>query len=493
MRAFFFAPEDPRRLALVRIGTGAVLLYDALLHWSCAVELYSTSGPALPVFTDPALHGPVPGPWTAVLLQTLLIFSLACVTAGWQTRCSLWLAFVLAAWLGPLDRAATFAKYSVLGLHLLALLGVSGCGAAWSVDARRRRSTASGDPPVEAFCPLSSAWPRRLIQILLCSMYLGAALTKFRSQSFAQGDLLMFSLLDDHWGSGRIGHWLATLPQVPLLLSLATVLFEMVFPFLVWGRASRWPMLIIAFVFHGSMCLLLSVGIFCPLMMVVLLAFLEPQDFARADGWIRRLRLAIRGVRDQRPGAATEWTSHAPSACAAEPPQARRPSRALRSAVLYLLIGAAFTGGGGLLQWLRDADHVFGRKAVEKLAPISEDQVNVMLAGQLPAFEDYFHRIELGSRYSGNAVFGGRGGYRTGQQVYVLAQLIVPHPRLRLEGVLIAPDGREAARFAHTVEPAFGYAINGFELTEILPAGPYRILLRADGYEIAERRFELRP
>ena len=116
-----------------------------------------------------------------------------------------------------------------------------------------------------------------------------------------------------------------------------------------------------------------------------------------------------------------------------------------------------------------------------------------MLAERLPPYEDYFHRIELGSRFGGNQMFGASRKFDVGQRVYVLAQLIQPHPAIELEGLLLAPDGGEVARFTHRVDTGVGYAINGFELTPALPAGHYRILLQADGFAIAERQFVLKP
>src|SRR5207302_1899068 len=105
----------------------------------------------------------------------------------------------------PLDLPVTFGKQSVIALHLVLLLAFSGCGAAWSIDSL-------SDCSRSIRCPLSLAAPRRLIQILVCCVYLGAAITKLKTPSFANGDLLTFSLLDDHWGSGWLGLWLMTLP-----------------------------------------------------------------------------------------------------------------------------------------------------------------------------------------------------------------------------------------------------------------------------------------
>ena len=75
---------------------------------------------------------------------------------------------------------------------------------------------------------LSATWPRFLLRVMVSAIYLGAVVTKLRLPDFANGDLLMFSLLDDRWGGGRLGMWLATQPRLLVLASFATILFEMV-------------------------------------------------------------------------------------------------------------------------------------------------------------------------------------------------------------------------------------------------------------------------
>jgi hypothetical protein len=67
----------------------------------------------------------------------------------------------------------------------------------------------------------------------------------------------------------------------------------------------------------------------------------------------------------------------------------------------------------------------------------------------------------------------------------------MPHPAVELEGILIAPDGRECARFQHNFGAGFAYAVNGFELTPDLSPGTYRVIIQADGFVVAERRFVL--
>ncbi|MCY2962244.1 MAG: hypothetical protein NT069_01095, partial [Planctomycetota bacterium] len=122
-------PESSRVMALIRMGVGLLVLYDVLATWRSTVELYSTAGPAAPMFALPValppivnsptpdladlahratgeFHptgGAIPSPLVAVIAQSLLIFTSLCVVIGWRTRISLLLTFLLVAWLRPLD------------------------------------------------------------------------------------------------------------------------------------------------------------------------------------------------------------------------------------------------------------------------------------------------------------------------------------------------------------------------------------------------------
>ena len=125
MRNFFFACESPRPLAAMRIGLGVVLFFYFAARWPYSVELYSSAGSPMPLFPDTL-------PWIAaaeatwtILLSSLLLFALAAVACGWQTRLSLAMALILSTWLGLLDGVGTFKKYSVIGLHLMLLLSFS--------------------------------------------------------------------------------------------------------------------------------------------------------------------------------------------------------------------------------------------------------------------------------------------------------------------------------------------------------------------------------
>lgn len=529
IRQFFFAEESPRRLALVRICLGLVLFCDAAAHWPYAVELYSTYGPALPVFIrheplpigdgapattipqfsgpdssamvtlgqaveprqvvkTPArqivttFHPPIPGPTLAVLLATLQLFVLAAMTVGWHTRTSLWLTFTLTLYLGLLDGSTTFAKYSVLALHFLLLLALSPCHRVWSLDSLQFPSTAAGLG--------GPAWTRRLMQLQVCHIYLGSALTKLQNPTFISGDLLQFSLLDHDWGGRWLGMWLATVPHAVVLASLFVLLVELLFPFLVWVHVLRIPMLFAAAMLHLGVWLTLNVGIFSPVMFSCLIVFLSDKDLDRlsplttqlTSGLGHDLRLLFRPRKVSLPDSTGTAAGGAPA-------QSRS---SWMQTVSYALTAITAVGLGWGWQVLEDPYGAFGRREMPGLKRVSREDVDQMLTQRLPPYSHYLHHVRLGSRVSGHQAFGSTYQFRHGQRVYVVVQFN-QHPRLKLEGLLIDPNGNEIARYRHTVEPNFSYAIDGFELTAPLTPGSYTIILQADGFQVGLRNFELLP
>lgn len=458
MRSFFFAPESPRPLALGRIAVGLVFLYDAAVRWPFAVELYSSDGMPMPLFFG-ASFDPVPLSATAtVAIGSLLLFALTMVTVGWHARLSLWIAVAISLWLGLLDGAGTFKKYSVIGLHLMLLLSLTPCSAAWSVDALFARSGSR-------CTPLSLAWPRRLMQVLVCAVYFGGAITKIRLPDFANGDLLMFSLLDDQWGGSDLGLWLSTQPNLLILVSMGTVLFEIAFPLLIWNRRLRRPLLLTAFAFHLTLAAAMQLGIFSFVMLAALLSFVTEDDLRLATGRPSgKLMESIRLVR----------------------------YRFVASLFGWMAVAVLTVGGGVALHRGREPANASRFQTIDD--ETATDMLAALTPAQLRRYGDYFHRVELGNRLSadGTHALGSSSAYRRGETVYACARLLQNHPPLQLEWTLIRPDGEET-KYGYKLAATVSHATVGFALTdaEQTPAGEYRLVLRADGYQVATRGFVL--
>ena len=190
---FFFGQELPHGMAIVRILLPLVLLLVIVPRWPHARELFSADGAAAPLTRNYANSWqlPVPSGTVAVGLTTLLAFTLVTSSIGWCTRISLIASTILFTYLNLLDCIGSLTKYSVIATHGLFCLSLSSCGAVWSVDSLlRRRDLAAGG--TSGTTPSHfDAWPRRLLQIMIGMVYLGAALTKMHTPAFFSRGLVL--------------------------------------------------------------------------------------------------------------------------------------------------------------------------------------------------------------------------------------------------------------------------------------------------------------
>lgn len=466
--------EDARPAALMRIGLGLVLLWDAAVRWPYVVELYSSAGMPMPLFPGTAFDPPALEALPAVVCYSLLLFSLACIVVGWQTRWSLLLALLFAAWFGLLDGAGTFKKYSVIGLHLLLLLTFARSGAVWSIDARvrGRRRNSGGSPPSIVDARISPAWPRFLMRVLVSAVYLGAVATKIRMPDFGSGDLLTFSLLDHRWGGGRFGMFLATRPKLMILLSYAATLFEMSAALLLWVPQARRTMLLLAVLFHTAVGLAMTIGIFSPMMLVALLAFVREADVDALRRWLRNWSP---GARSGLPETGRKLPAGAREAKGTEGAR-----RAWISRGAFVALAVAFAGLGVVHQQTAGYARLFGEPPPPEWVMIDEETQQAILLEEPPPLKDSFVRVEIGSRRGFRHAFGPRDEFRPGDPVYCIARLQQRHPEMWLLWQLEDADGKEHARKLIALDAPPVYVEMQFVLPhDDVPQGRWAVVLTA--------------
>lgn len=301
--------EAPLTLAALRIGLALVLLSDQV-HTLILGLVPTLFGPA----SAGGLGDPV-GASTPPELYRLLPDSAA---TAWLAF-GLWMAATLAFGAGLFTRwsgALTLLLYAQLALVLpaadrgidmlvrnaLMILIFSECGAAWSLDARRRVGRFAGDGEAVP------AWPRHLLILQLIVVYFGAGSQKVGMDWLPMGGwtALYVVLHDPAVSRFGFGHLDLFFPLTQLATAV-TWIWEWCSPLLLLSfvyRDSRtrpgrlrallnrldfrslW--LAVGVIFHLGIALTMRLGIFPWAMITMYLAFYHPDEL-RA-GWARLRR-----------------------------------------------------------------------------------------------------------------------------------------------------------------------------------------------------------
>ena len=235
VEGWLFAPGDPRRLAAVRIGLGALL----------AARL--ASGPYPELATQPeALYRPVsflrllermPSPEAVALLQAFALAAAVLATVGLLTRVTLPLAWLAALPLVAMTSSLGKVVHNdVLLLLCLVPLLPSPAGAAWSLDARLRPVARRG----AAF-----GWPVRTAMVVVAGSYFFSGLAKLLHAGpawVASGNIrwVLYASSDSQPEPNPFALFVADRPVLAHLVAAATLAVELGFPLVLWRPRLAW-------------------------------------------------------------------------------------------------------------------------------------------------------------------------------------------------------------------------------------------------------------
>lgn len=477
---FFFTRETPFCLAIARIVLPFVLMAMSLKRWFHTRELYSADGATAQLglgygFTQflPEFSGEI-----AVFLYTLMLLALVCVSIGWQTRLCLLVSCVLYTYFSMLDAISTMTKYTVISTHLLLLLGVSNCGAIWSVDAwlAQRKSTRVNPMP-----PAFDAWPRRLIQLMIGFVYFGAAVTKMNTPAFLSGDQLQLWMLTHINFRHPVGEWLSMYPVLIKCMAYITIVWEMTFIFLVWKTMFRPWVIGIGVLFHFGTTVLLGLFVFPLTCFTAYLAFVDEEDMMHARRWWRKQVSEL------------TWLARCQNAVVegirrlGEPERWRQPAAVAFPSVM--LLGSL--GGVGLEYWLDP----FGQRRPEglhELRTLDPDFAARMLAPSEPLRDkDKFFAIDTGTLLVGDLLADRRKVFRQGDTMIAQCHLVPPHEDMWINLQMLDSGNRpvfhtgqiglrEAFRvnFVHKIEPA-------------MEPGDYTLVFSTGGREVLRKNISV--
>jgi hypothetical protein len=292
---FWFLPDRPHTLALIRILAGSLFFYTHLV-WALDLNAFLGAEGWIPPSLSREMHE---GTWTWSYLWylesstmlwiahilTLVVFAM--LTVGLLTRAMSVLAWIivisycnrLEGMLFGLDQFnAMMAFYLMIGPS----------GAVYSLDhwlRRRRQGTAAG----ETVSLVSANIAIRLIQLHMCIIYLFGGIGKMRGDTWWDGSAFWYAVALGEYQSMDMT-WLVDYPWLIALLSHVTVFWETFYCVIVWPRTTRPITLAIAFGVHGGIAAFLGMIPFGVAMIIGNLAFIPSSLTEGAIGWFGKRR-----------------------------------------------------------------------------------------------------------------------------------------------------------------------------------------------------------
>lgn len=488
VRDFFYASEAPYGVALMRILLMFTLLFVMVPRWYFARELFSTDGAPITLWDAYHTHPWIPNPTgaVAVALTSMVILALVTALLGWCTRASMILATFGYIYLNMLDIIGTMNKYSVIAAHLLFLLCFSQCGAVWSIDnwLYRSRLRRQGVPPELADRPRKyPATARRLLQLFIAAVYIGAATTKLRIPAYFTGEQLQSWMITEYNVPNYFGSLVAMHPSLLVAFSYIGLAWETLFIFLAWRGIGRIAMIGMGVIFHMMTWLTLGLWVFPLVCFSAYFAFVNENDVERFRDLAARWRAQGRGLRAalgrllQGPGLGTL--------------PATRP--AWNNAV-FAALAVATAVGGVAVEYKLDRYGVRRPEGPYTLKEADRKHVDELLGPTARIRnEDKVILFDVGSILVGGAVLDRRTQFRQGETVRIQCGLCPPHEDMWIECNLHDSENRVVDTIGVFVDSVDMRAMFFYNLGECTMPGSYQLVLKIAGEEIMRRSITVLP
>jgi hypothetical protein len=281
---FWFTPQQPHTLALIRILGGAMLFYTHLV-WSLNLVAFLGPNGWLPTSTVVLMKQNATGrvyAWSYLyyvespallwILHIAALVVLAMLTLGLYTRVTSILAFIITLSYCHRLEGSLFGLDQINAL-LATYLMLGNSGAVYSLDrwlATRRSRAMPVKPAVSANIAI------RLIQIHMCVIYLFGGIGKARGEVWWDGTAMWLAFATLEYQSLDM-LWTVHMPWLLALLTHITLFWELSYVFLIWPKLTRPIMLILAVLVHLGIGLCMGMKTFGLVMIIGNLAFVYPE------------------------------------------------------------------------------------------------------------------------------------------------------------------------------------------------------------------------
>jgi len=279
---FLFTPQDPATLGLIRMLTGAMLLYTHFV-WTLDLEGFFGRNAWLSKDFAYRYHDSAFGwshlywldspamLWTCHLVALVVFFALM---IGFQSRIASVLAYLLTVSYAHRATGALFGLDQINGFLAMYLM-VGPCGDAFSVDQwlKRKRAPSANLRPQPK---ITTNIALRLIQVHLCVVYLFAGLGKLFGESWWSGTALWGAFANQEYQTFDMT-WLAHSLVLVNLLTHLTLFWEVSYAVLIWSKHTRPIMLLLAIPLHLGIAVCMGMTTFGLVMLIANLAFVSPK------------------------------------------------------------------------------------------------------------------------------------------------------------------------------------------------------------------------
>jgi Vitamin K-dependent gamma-carboxylase len=277
-KTFWFTPAPAHTLGLVRMVFGVVTVVWALALLPDLRRVFGEQGVA-PQYPRVEYQWGLFEWWsgdTALLIGwiVLLVASLAMVV-GWHSRIAAALVFVLMLSFVRRGHYVFNAGDTILVVVAM-VLALSCCGAALSLDQRRR---AGSFWSAQTLAP----WPVRLLQVQLSLIYLVSVQAKLSGgKDWVDGSAAFYtSRTDGRWAWVEVPDWLFGNAVLVNVATWTTLLVELAIAVLVWSKRCRFWVLAAGVVLHLILMVTMNVAFFSVAMFVLYVAFV-PWEFVQS-------------------------------------------------------------------------------------------------------------------------------------------------------------------------------------------------------------------